>query len=173
MKRYLTFKFILIFILFILLSSMISFSLYYMDKAYFLCPINFSGDIIIRNDDYGDGVFNSRRSGGRHHAGIDLLADVGTPIFASRRGVVVEARENNGMGKYVEIKHNGGLTTIYGHLSEIDVSRGQMVRQGDLLGRVGKTGNARNPAMKAHLHFEVRKNNIPQDPMEYLRRCSI
>jgi len=83
--------------------------------------------------------------------------------------VMVTRDEKRGMGKYVVIKHPGNLITLYGHLSDIYVYRYEFVRQGTLIGRVGKTGNARSSAIQPHLHFEVRKNGLPQDPLDYLQ----
>jgi len=155
-------------LLLIALPIYIAFSLYFLDKDYFLCPIEYRGGIIIRNDSMGDGHFGAARSGNRVHNGIDLLADVGTPVLASRSGKVLAARSARGMGNYILIAHPENLTTLYGHLSAIYVKEGDYVRQGDFIGRVGKTGNANYNAMLAHLHFEVKKDGLPQDPMGYL-----
>ena len=145
-------------------------SICFLDKDYFLSPIEYQGDILIRSDSKGNGLFASSRKGRRMHRGLDLFAPVGSPVFASRSGMVVVTRdEKRGMGKYVVIRHPGKLTTLYGHLSEIYVHRYEFVRQGALIGRVGKTGNARSSAIQPHLHFEVRKNSLPQDPLDYLQ----
>lgn len=146
----------------------VSWSIYHLDKFYFLCPIEFRSEIVIRSDGHGDGFFAAKRSGNRIHNGIDLLAAVGTPVEACRSAKVVSAKQNNGMGKYIVLEHRGGLISIYGHLSEIYVSAGQFVRQGQTIGAVGKTGNANFRNMQAHLHFEVRKDGMPVNPMEYL-----
>lgn len=143
-------------------------SLYFLDKCYFFCPVEYKREIIIRSDDYGDGFFGAKRSGNRLHQGLDLFAEVGTPVLAARSGEVIAVSSNNGMGKYVIVRHPGGITTIYGHLSQIFAFKGQFVRQGQVIGAVGKTGNADNKNMRPHLHLEVRKNNIHQDPWEYL-----
>jgi len=139
-----------------------------MDKQYFICPVEYNNDIIIRNDNRGDGLFAAQRSGNRMHQGIDLLADVGTPVLTARSGKVISATRNRGMGKYVIVRHRGNIITIYGHLSEIYVHKNEYVRQGQIIGSVGKTGNARPADMLPHLHFEIRKNGIPQDPLEYI-----
>ncbi|MDD5156280.1 MAG: M23 family metallopeptidase [Candidatus Omnitrophica bacterium] len=162
-------KKLLLFLL-LFLAAYLSASLYFSDKKYFLCPIKYSGDILVRSDSQGDGFFGAARNGNRTHRGLDLLAEVGAPVFASRLGmVVVSTNERNGMGRYVIIRHLGNLTTLYGHLSEVYVHKYQLVRQGALIGRTGKTGNARSRAMQPHLHFEVKKNGVPQDPMDYLK----
>ena len=139
-----------------------------MDKQYFICPIEYKSDIIIRNDKGGDGLFASSRSGMRIHKGIDLLADEGKPVLTAKSGKVVSATQNRGMGKYVIIRHRNNIITIYGHLSEIFVRKNDYLRQGQVIGSVGRTGNARYRGILPHLHFEIRKNGIPQDPLEYL-----
>lgn len=144
-------------------------SLYFLDKDSFLCPIGYANDIVIRNDGRGDGFFAAKRSGNRMHQGLDLWADIGTPVLASRSGRVIAAKQNRGMGSFVIIRHPYNITTIYGHLSKIEVEANQFVRQGQIVGRVGKTGNANFSEIQPHLHFEVRKNNIPQDPLGYLK----
>ena len=142
---------------------------YFADKCYFLCPITYPGNPVIRCDSRGDGTFASSRNGNRMHQGIDLCAEIGTPVKAARSGMVIAAKTNRGMGNYVIIRHNLNLISIYGHLSRIFVTKNQLVRQGHIIGSVGKTGNARNPGIQPHLHFEIRKNGIPQDPSEYLK----
>jgi murein DD-endopeptidase MepM/ murein hydrolase activator NlpD len=160
-------KKILIFLLIILPLSFLA-SLYFLDKHYFICPIAYPQDIIIRSDGRGDGFFGAERNGNRLHQGVDFLAKVGTPVLASRSGIVIAATQNRGMGKYVIIKHSGGLISIYGHLSQIYVHKYQYIRQGDIIGSVGKTGNANYRGIQPHLHFEIRKQGIPQNPLEYL-----
>jgi len=137
----------------------------YINKVKCLVPIE--DEIKIRSDMYGDGSFGARRNGGRKHNGIDLLAKIGEPVLAARSGWVINAEQRRGMGKYVEIRHSDKLITIYGHLSKILVKKGQRVKQGQIIGEVGKTGNANYRRMHAHVHFEIRKDNIPQDPQEY------
>ena len=158
-----------LFLLLILLPIYLCVGLYFLDKVYFFSPIESSGQIIVRADGRGDGVFGAERNGRRVHEGLDLLAEVGTPVLASRSGVVLRATRSRGMGNYIILRHPGNLTTIYGHLSAIAVRGGQFVRQGQVIGRVGKTGNANYRDILPHLHFEVRKGGIPQDPLEYLQ----
>jgi len=155
-------------ILLIILPLYLALSLYFLDKEYFISPVEYRRDIAIRNDSRGEGNFAANRSGNRIHEGLDLLAPLGTPVKASRFGLVVAARQSRGMGKFVIIKHPGGINTLYGHLSEIYVGENEFVRQGAVIGAVGKTGNADSPGILPHLHFEVRKNNSPQDPLIYL-----
>jgi len=145
-------------------------SIYFLDKDYFLSPVEYHGDILIRADSKGNGLFASSRKGHRMHQGLDLFASIGSPVFASRSGMVTATRdEKRGMGKYIVIRHGGDLITLYGHLSDIYVHKYEFIRQGALIGQVGKTGNARSSAIQPHLHFEVRKNGIPQDPLDYLQ----
>ncbi|OGX40964.1 MAG: hypothetical protein A2984_01850 [Omnitrophica WOR_2 bacterium RIFCSPLOWO2_01_FULL_41_12] len=157
------------FIFLIILPAYLLISLHFLDKEYFLCPIKFERDILIRSDHWGSGLFGAERSGRRVHQGIDLFAPIGTPVYASRCGRVVAAKQNRGMGKYVVIKHAYGIITIYGHLSQILVEPNNFLRQGDCIGRVGKTGNANLRAIQPHLHFEVKNSGIPQDPLDYLQ----
>ncbi len=160
-------KRILIIISIVVLAST-CIGLAWLDKRYFTCPVEYKSDILIRNDNRGDGLFAASRSGRRMHKGIDLMADVGEAVLAAKSGKVISATRNRGMGKYVIIRHAGNYITIYGHLSEILVRKNDFVRQGQVIGRVGKTGNARPRDMLPHLHFEIRKNGVPQDPLEYI-----
>jgi len=122
----------------------------------------------VRCDGRGNGFFGTSRSGRRTHAGLDLYAPIGEPVLAVRSGLVASAKQNRGMGKYVIIRHRDGTVTLYGHLSKISVSKGNIVQQGEIVGAVGKTGNARHAGIQPHLHFEVKKNGVPQDPLKYL-----
>lgn len=156
--------------LFIVLPIYLVINLYFLDKHYFLCPIEYKGDISIRCDLRGEGFFAASRRGNRLHEGIDLFAEIGSPVLAARSGRVIVSKENNkGMGSYVIIRHPGNIITIYGHLSKIYVIPNELIRQGQLIARVGKTGNANYPNIQPHLHFEVRKAGVPQDPLEYLQ----
>ena len=158
------------FIFLIVFTFYLAYELYFLDKVYFLCPINYKdGGIAVRSDSYGSGDFMARRNGSRRHNGIDLKADVGEPVYAVRGGRVLNARFHRGMGNYVEIRHPGGYVTIYGHLSRIDTLQGVHVRQGDKIGEVGRTGNANSPGLSPHLHLEIRSNGTPVDPMEFLK----
>ena len=101
---------------------------------------------------------------GRMHEGIDIGVPYGTPIHAAASGRVVYAGWMSGYGNLVAIDHGRGLSTAYGHQSSIAVSNGQTVSQGQVIGYVGCTGHCFGP----HLHFEVRINGTPVDPMGYL-----
>lgn len=98
------------------------------------------------------------------HEGIDFSAPVGTPILAASGGIVTEARYRSGYGKMVEITHGDGLVTRYAHASSILVRLGDVVEKGQLIARVGATGRTTG----AHLHFEVRLEDQPLDPMLFL-----
>lgn len=152
----------------IILPFYLSVSLYFLDKKYFLCPIEYKEDLIIRDDKRGDGYFGAKRNGQRIHSGIDFLAQIDTLVLASRSGKVISARENKGMGKYIIIQHPHNFITLYGHLLAIYVAKNEFVRQGQVIARVGKTGNAKFRDIQPHLHFEIKKNGIPQNPLEYL-----
>ena len=102
--------------------------------------------------------------GSRMHTGVDIGAPSGTPIKAAGDGVVVMAGPNGGYGNWTLIDHGGGLATGYGHQSSIGVSRGQRVSRGEVIGRVGSTGASTGP----HLHWEVRVNGSPVDPMRWI-----
>lgn len=161
MKKVLLFL-LIIFPLYLLLS------LYFLDKNYFFCPIDYQTDLIVRCDRRGNGFFGAQRRGRRVHEGIDLFAPVGTPVMASRSGRVIAAGESRGMGKFIIIRHPGNLMTIYGHLSKIYVRKNDFVKQAQVIGCVGKTGNANFGDIQPHLHFEIKKKGVPQDPLEYL-----
>jgi murein DD-endopeptidase MepM/ murein hydrolase activator NlpD len=112
------------------------------------------------------------------HTGVDLAAPKGTPIYASGDGVVEKAGWSSGYGNLVLIKHVNGFETAYGHMSKIDTTVGAHVRQGQVIGLVGATGDATGP----HLHFEIRINGnyvdalsvkLPRDkslPAQYQQR---
>jgi murein DD-endopeptidase MepM/ murein hydrolase activator NlpD len=101
---------------------------------------------------------------GRLHAGIDIAVPSGTPIRASASGTVAIAGWVGGYGNYTCINHGGGMATCYAHQSSIGVSVGQSVKQGQVIGSSGCTGHCLGP----HVHFEVRINGQPVDPMGYL-----
>ena len=101
---------------------------------------------------------------GRLHAGIDLAAPTGTPIRAAAAGEVILMGPTGGYGNYTCINHGDSVSTCYAHQSEFGTSRGATVEQGEVVGYVGNTGNS----FGAHLHFEVRIDGRPVDPMDYL-----
>lgn len=99
------------------------------------------------------------------HAGIDFRASVGAPAVATGKGKVVSAGWNGGYGRMIEIDHGSGYTTRFAHLSEIDVSEGEEVKAGQIIGRTGNTGRSTGP----HLHYEVRKDGSALDPLRFLK----
>jgi len=98
------------------------------------------------------------------HAGIDFGVGCGTPIKAAGNGTVIVAGDQGGYGNAVIINHGGGLVTLYGHQSAIAVGYGQVVTAGQVIGYVGSTGKSTG----CHLHFEVRQNGNPVNPLGYL-----
>jgi murein DD-endopeptidase MepM/ murein hydrolase activator NlpD len=99
------------------------------------------------------------------HGGLDIGAADGTPVHAAREGTVEEVGTNDPLGRYVVVTHPGGYQTVYGHLSAINVTIGEQVGTGFILGAVGHTGRATGP----HLHFEVRTRAGTRDPMQLIR----
>lgn len=104
------------------------------------------------------------RRWGRMHSGIDIASDRGTLITAADGGVVSFAGWKGNYGLTVIISHGNNRSTLYSHCDEVLVSEGEVVTKGQNIGKMGDTGNATG----VHLHFEVRINNIPQDPMKYV-----
>lgn len=98
------------------------------------------------------------------HSGLDIAAAPGQPVYAPADGVVSYAGYDAGYGKLVSIDHGYGVVTRFGHLSQISVEVGQRVRRRDLVAAVGSTGRSTGP----HLHYEVRVNNVPVDPTNYV-----
>lgn len=99
----------------------------------------------------------------RLHAGIDFNAGVGTPIKAAKAGKVITASVLSGYGNVIVVDHGGGISTLYAHQSSFAVGVGAQVSQGQVIGYAGMSGNVTGP----HLHFEVRVNGTPTDPMAY------
>ncbi len=98
------------------------------------------------------------------HTGIDFRGEVGDPVHATAAGKVTKAGWDGGYGQLVEIDHGEGLATRYGHLSEIDVTLGEKVRAGQVIGRLGSTGRSTGP----HLHYETRVNGEAVNPAKFL-----
>jgi murein DD-endopeptidase MepM/ murein hydrolase activator NlpD len=100
----------------------------------------------------------------KFHSGVDFGADYGALIAAADRGTVIFAGWYGGYGNAVIIDHGGGITTLYGHASDLYVAEGQSVQRGQAIASVGSTGFSTGP----HLHFEVRREGAPTDPMAFL-----
>ena len=98
------------------------------------------------------------------HPGLDLPAPTGTPVKAVAPGYVAWVKVGRQYGNYIMIIHANGTATLYAHLSRTDVEPDQFVARGKVIGAVGSTGLSTGP----HLHFEVRKNGIPTNPLNYL-----
>jgi murein DD-endopeptidase MepM/ murein hydrolase activator NlpD len=105
----------------------------------------------------------------KFHTGIDLRGAEGAPILAAADGVVRSAGTRGGYGNAVEIDHGNGVSTLYGHASELGVKAGDQVHKGQEIGEVGMTGRATGP----HLHFEVRVEGKPVDPKGALKAYGI
>jgi len=99
----------------------------------------------------------------KFHKGMDFTAPTGTPIYASGNGKVIRSSRSATYGRVVYIDHGYGYRTIYAHMSKIKAKRGQSVKRGDLIGYVGNTGRS----VSAHLHYEVRKNGKPLNPINF------
>jgi len=101
------------------------------------------------------------------HKGVDIAAPQGVDVAAAAEGEVVRAGyQAAGFGNFIEVRHPNGLTTVYAHLSRVDVATGQQVAKGQEIGEVGSTGLSTGP----HLHFEVRRNGVQMNPMRVLGR---
>ena len=100
----------------------------------------------------------------RYHSGLDIGAEYGDSIRAADGGEVVTAGWIQGYGNTVIIEHGNGISSLYGHTSEVLVSEGQTVRKGQIIARVGSSGDSTGP----HLHFEVRQGGSPVSPWNYL-----
>jgi len=116
-----------------------------------------------------EGGFGGRRNpfggpGWEFHTGQDIEAPMGAEVIAGASGRVSYVGWMNGYGQLVIVDHGGGLSTRYGHLSHFDVEIGQQVSRGELVGKVGSTGRSTGP----HLHYEVRINDQPVNPLQYL-----
>jgi lipoprotein NlpD len=112
------------------------------------------------------GGINSRFGwrGATFHDGIDISAQEGSPIKAIGKGEVIYSDRLRGYGNLVILRHAGGLVSVYAHNQVNLVAAGQVVAQGAIIAKVGSTGRVTGP----HLHFEIRKNNVAQDPLLYL-----
>ncbi len=98
------------------------------------------------------------------HEGMDIAAQTGTPVMAPADGVVIRAGFGTGYGNVVELSHGYGIKTIFGHNSRLNVKTGQRVKRGDVISYVGDSGSSTGP----HLHYEVRLNGMPVNPVRYL-----
>ncbi|MGN1411257.1 MAG: peptidoglycan DD-metalloendopeptidase family protein [Oscillospiraceae bacterium] len=128
-------------------------------------PIQLDVGEFISPIESGIGYISDRFISNRNHKGLDIAAPYGTPIRASSNGIVVASGWNSGgYGYFVMIDHENGYNTLYAHMSEVLVTEGQQVFTGETIGKVGSTGNSTGN----HLHFEVRYNNVCQNPENHL-----
>ncbi|HYC90906.1 MAG TPA: peptidoglycan DD-metalloendopeptidase family protein [Thermoanaerobaculia bacterium] len=117
----------------------------------------------ILTDGFGGRSDPFTREPGQHNA-IDISSAVGQPIRSPADGIVVKAEWASGYGNVIYISHGYGYSTRYGHLSSFAVRPGARIKRGDVIGYVGSTGRSTGP----HLHYEVRVNNNPVNPLEYI-----
>jgi murein DD-endopeptidase MepM/ murein hydrolase activator NlpD len=110
---------------------------------------------------YRDDPFTGKKT---FHYGIDIATNFGNPVVATADGVVLSLGNDKIGGRSISISHGSGITTHYLHLSKFLVKAGQKVKRGDVIGLVGKSGKALGP----HLHYEVRVNNRPMNPYNYI-----
>jgi murein DD-endopeptidase MepM/ murein hydrolase activator NlpD len=103
--------------------------------------------------------------GTQFHAGIDLSVPIGTPVQASKDGIVVFAGDNGAYGKAVKLEHPHGYATLYAHNTRLLVQVGEPVKAGQVICLSGSTGRSTGP----HVHFEVHKDGLPMDPLTYLK----
>ena len=99
----------------------------------------------------------------RFHHGQDITVKTGTPIHAPADGIIKRAYYAGGFGNHIKIQHASGYTTLYAHLSKINVKHGQKVKRGDIIGLTGNTGRSTAP----HLHYEIHHNGEPQNPLDF------
>ena len=117
------------------------------------------------------GYRNANISGWGFHGGTDITGGgiSGKPVYATRAGKVISAvTSNSGYGIYVLIDHGDGYSSLYAHMSARYVSAGDSVSKGQMIGRVGSTGNSTGP----HLHFEIRYYGEKKDPMNFVKKPS-
>lgn len=137
-------------------------------------PLNRPGNL--RSDRAGSGRFQASRDGGRRtHAGLDIAGRLNaSPVVASRGGRIIHIGPRGAYGNMVTIDHGNGITSRYGHLQMGSINaagitrRGHWVVQGQRIGTVGNTGNARGAV--PHVHFETRRNGVPTRPYNFITR---
>lgn len=100
----------------------------------------------------------------RFHAGTDIAAPTGTPIYAAFDGTVTESEYDKWNGYHIKLQHDNNIMTVYCHCEKLNVKKGEVVRAGEIIGTVGSTGSSTG----AHLHFELRINNVSYDPQSVL-----
>ena len=131
------------------------------ESRWFQWPVEGSNTISLSNP-FG-ARWNPGGQGKTVHNGIDIPAERGTPVLAAADGTVTETGFDTERGNYLMIDHGDGLTTLYAACSKVDVNEGDPVKAGTPIAAVGSTGRSTGP----HLHFEVRQDGAPQNPMAY------
>jgi len=140
-------------------------------EPFFVEPIEVKGqELSIRNDDFGEGDFGAKRRNNRSHSGIDIESPMNAPVFASKSGWARSIDSSGGYGKLIVIYHLDGYQTRYAHLSGFNIKRSQWVNQGDVIGSIGKSGNADSSGIKPHLHFEIRRRKKVFDPLGFFAK---
>ena len=99
----------------------------------------------------------------RFHQGQDITVKSGTPVLSPADGIVKRAYYAGGFGNHIKLEHGSGYTTLFAHLSKINVKHGQIVKRGEIIGYTGNTGRSTAP----HLHYEIHHNGKPQNPLDY------
>ena len=127
-----------------------------------ITPVDAESYWISSNFGYRTDPITQRR---KFHAGIDLAANRGTPVYSSGKGkVIFAAYSYGGYGNVVKVDHGDGYVSIYAHLNKINVQKGQDIARGDQIGEVGSTGRSTGP----HLHYEIQKDKKPINPVKYM-----
>ncbi len=127
-----------------------------------ILPVSLKGNKVSRTSGYGYRIHPIYKTN-KLHTGIDFAGPTGTPIYATGNGKVTKADYNSGYGKHVVIDHGYSYKTHYAHMSAYTVKVGQEVKRGDLIGFIGSTGQSTGP----HCHYEVLKNDVPVNPINY------
>ena len=147
---------------------------YRIKEPFFEVPIKIDEEmgraptVPVRNDDYGEGAFGAKRKGNRIHKGLDIKAELKDPVYASKSGWARSYFVPKGYGNLIIIEHPGRWQTRYGHLDSYAIKKSQWVYQGQVIGYVGKTGNANIKGIIPHVHFEIRYKKKPLDPEKEL-----
>ena len=127
-------------------------------------PCRPSGRLLVLFRPVLAGVPGLLAAGGQFHKGLDITNRIGTPIIVPAQGIVTLSGRDGAYGFSVEINHGSGIVTKYGHMQRCAVQEGQWVKRGEIVGYVGMSGRTTGP----HLHYEVRLNGVPVDPMRYI-----
>lgn len=122
----------------------------------------------IRSDAGGDGYFGAPRGWGRSHQGLDIVAAVGEPIYATRAGTIIDPAYEASYGRVLDVRHQGGYSSRYAHLNSFSYSHGAYVGKGERIAASGKSGNASGYLIIPHLHFEIRRDGRLMNPAKLL-----